>query len=105
MTGGSLALFARNAPGVLAADLAACAGWTSGRDAAARVRCPALVILAANDIMTPPKNGAELARLIAGARIVTLPDCGHMLVAERPDATLDALIGFFEAVEAASEDA
>jgi pimeloyl-ACP methyl ester carboxylesterase len=102
MTGGSLALFARNAPGVLAADLAACAAWNSGPDGAARVRCPALVILAANDIMTPPRNGAELARLIAGARTVTLPDCGHMLVAEQPDATLDALIGFFEAVGAGS---
>jgi pimeloyl-ACP methyl ester carboxylesterase len=95
MTGGSLALFARNAPGVLAADLAACAEWTSGRETAARVRCPALVVMAAGDIMTPPRNGAELARLIPGARTVTLPDCGHMLVAEQPDATLDALIGFF----------
>jgi pimeloyl-ACP methyl ester carboxylesterase len=103
MTGGSLALFARNAPGVLAAALTACAGWTSGREAAARVRCPALVLMAAHDIMTPPRNGAELARLIAGARTVTLPDCGHMLVAEEPDATLDALIGFFEAAEAPVE--
>jgi pimeloyl-ACP methyl ester carboxylesterase len=101
MTGGSYALFLRNAPGVLATDLAACAAWTSGPDAAARVRCPALVILAANDIMTPPRNGAELARLIPGARTVTLPDCGHMLVAEQPDATLDALVGFFAPAEAA----
>jgi pimeloyl-ACP methyl ester carboxylesterase len=100
MTGGSLALFARNAAGVLASDLAACAEWTSGREAAARVRCPALVVMAAGDIMTPPRNGAELARLITGARTVTLPDCGHMLVAEQPDATLDALIGFFEAAAA-----
>jgi pimeloyl-ACP methyl ester carboxylesterase len=100
MTGGSLALFARNAPGVLATDLAACAAWTSGPEAAGRVRCPALVVLAANDIMTPPRNGAELARLIPGARTVSLPDCGHMLVAEQPDATLDALIGFFTSVEA-----
>jgi pimeloyl-ACP methyl ester carboxylesterase len=95
MTGGSYALFVRNAPGVLATDLAACAAWTSGPEVAARVRCPALVVLAANDIMTPPRNGAELARLIPGARTVTLADCGHMLVAEQPDATLDALIGFF----------
>jgi pimeloyl-ACP methyl ester carboxylesterase len=100
MTGGSLALFARNAPGVLAADLAACAAWISGPEAAARVRCPALVVMAAGDIMTPPRNGAELARLIAGARAVTLPDCGHMLVAEQPDAILDALIGFFAPVGA-----
>jgi pimeloyl-ACP methyl ester carboxylesterase len=86
---------------VLHADLAACAAWTSGPEAAGRVRCPALVIVAANDIMTPPRAGAELARLIAGSRSVTLPDCGHMLVAEQPDATLDALIAFFAPAEAA----
>jgi pimeloyl-ACP methyl ester carboxylesterase len=95
MTGGTLALFARNRPDVLYTDLSACAAWTSGPDAAGRVRCPALVVIAANDIMTPPRNGAELARLIGGSRTVTLPDCGHMLLAEQPDATLDALIGFF----------
>ena len=57
MTGGTLALFARNGPGVLHADLAACAAWTSGPDAASKVKCPALVMIAANDIMTPPKAG------------------------------------------------
>lgn len=101
MTGGSLALFARNAPGVLHTDLAACAAWTSGPEAAARVRCPALVVTAANDIMTPPRNGAELARLIPDSRTVTIADCGHMLLAEQPDATLDALIGLFARAEAA----
>src|SRR5262245_63506854 len=95
MTGGTLALFARNAPGVLHADLAACNAWQTGPDAARRVRCPALVIIAANDIMTPPRNGAELTRLIPGSRAVTLPKCGHILVIEQPDATLDALVEFF----------
>jgi pimeloyl-ACP methyl ester carboxylesterase len=95
MTGGTLALFARNAPGVLHTDLEACAGWKSGAEAARQVRCPALVAIAANDIMTPPKAGQELARLIAGSRSVTIADCGHMLVAEAPDTVLDALIDFF----------
>lgn len=101
MTGGTQALFARNAPGVLHTDLSACAAWVSGLEAAGRVRCPALVILAAGDVMTPPKNGAALAQLIAGSRTVTVADCGHMLVAEQPDATLDALIDFFAPAEAA----
>jgi pimeloyl-ACP methyl ester carboxylesterase len=95
MTGGALALFARNRPGTLAVDLGACAAWGSGPAAAARVRCPALVVTAANDIMTPASNGADLARLIPGSRTVALPHCGHMLLTEQPDATLDALIAFF----------
>lgn len=101
MTGGTLALFARNQPGVLHADLAACGAWKSGSEAATRVRCPALVIIAANDIMTPAKNGRELARLIAGSRAVSVADCGHMLLAEAPDAVLDALIDFFAPAQAA----
>ena len=67
----------------------------------ASVRCPALVVIGANDIMTPPKNGRELAGLIAGSRTVTIPDCGHMMLAEAPDAVLDALIEFFANAEAA----
>jgi pimeloyl-ACP methyl ester carboxylesterase len=101
MTGGTLALFARNAPGVLHTDLAACAAWASGADAARKLRCPALVVIAGNDFMTPAKAGNELARLIAGSRTVTIPDCGHMLLAEAPDAVLDAL-GDFLAAEPAS---
>ena len=45
--------------------------------------------------MTPTKMGEELGRLIAGSRTATIPDCGHMLLAEAPDAVLDALIAFF----------
>ena len=71
MTGGTLALFARNQPGVLHTDLEACGAWKSGPEAARKVRCPALVVIAANDIMTPPKAGRELAGLIAGGRAVT----------------------------------
>ncbi len=102
MTGGTMALFARNAAGVLAADLEACSAWKSGPEAAARVRCPALVVIAAKDIMTPAKAGRELAGSIAGSRTVTVDDCGHMLLAEVPDAVLDALIGFFAPAGAAA---
>jgi pimeloyl-ACP methyl ester carboxylesterase len=101
MTGGTLALFARNQPGVLHTDLEACAAWKSGAEAARQLRCPALVVIADNDIMTPPKAGRELAGLLAGSRTLTVPDCGHMLVAEAPDAVLDALIDFCAPAKAA----
>ena len=61
MTGGTLALFARNAPGVLHADLAACNAWRPGPRPPAR--CAARTgLIAANDIMTPAKNGAAACR-------------------------------------------
>jgi pimeloyl-ACP methyl ester carboxylesterase len=101
MTGGTLALFARNQPDVLAADLSACNAWASGAEAARKVGVPALVVIAGNDIMTPPKLGQELGRLLAGSRTMTIADCGHMLLSEAPDAVLDALIDFFAPADAA----
>ncbi len=92
LTGTSRRIFDRNAPGVLANDLALCNVWTSGTESAARVACPTAVILGSLDIMTPPKRGAELAALIRGARLTTLPSTGHMIMFEAPDACLDALI-------------
>jgi pimeloyl-ACP methyl ester carboxylesterase len=95
MTGGTLALFARNRPGVLYADLKVCSAWTSGLEAARKIRCPALVVIAGNDVMTPAKAGRELANVIPAGKSVVIADCGHMLLAEAPDAVLDALLDFF----------
>lgn len=95
MSGGSMALLACNRPGTLHAAFDACNRWTSGPAAAARVRCPALVVIGANDAMTPPKIGRQLAASIAGSRTVTIADSGHMMMAEAPDAVLDTLIEFF----------
>jgi pimeloyl-ACP methyl ester carboxylesterase len=100
LTNASLALLARNGPGVLATDFVACNAWQSGLEAARCVRCPTLIIIGAKDLMTPPRAGRQLAQHIAGARSVTLANCGHMLMAEAPDAVLDALIEFFAPVEA-----
>jgi pimeloyl-ACP methyl ester carboxylesterase len=95
MTGAAAALLARAPPGVLATDLAACSAWTSGREAAARVRCPALVVIGARDAMAPPAAGEELVSQLAAGRSVRIDACGHMLMAEAPEATLNALIAFF----------
>jgi pimeloyl-ACP methyl ester carboxylesterase len=45
--------------------------------------------------MTPPRAGRKLAASIAGSRTVTIDACGHMVLAEAPDAVLDALIEDF----------
>jgi pimeloyl-ACP methyl ester carboxylesterase len=95
MYGDTLARLARLAPGVLHADLAACNAYAAGMESAAKVKCPALFVLGARDMMTPPKAAQALAKAIPDAKVVTLAFSGHSLMAEAPDATLDALIGFF----------
>ncbi|HLX82135.1 MAG TPA: alpha/beta hydrolase [Burkholderiales bacterium] len=94
MYGDTLARLARLGPGVLHTDLAACNGYAAGVDSAAKVKCPALFILGARDMMTPPKGALALAKAMADSRTVDIGPSGHSLMAEAPDATLDALIGF-----------
>ena len=95
MYGDTLARLARLAPGVLYNDLKACNDYAGGLAAAAKVRCPALFILGRRDVMTPPKAAQALIDAIPKARVASIAPSGHSLMAEAPDATLDALIEFF----------
>ena len=95
MLGNAMRLIERSRPGVLYADLVACNAYGNGNAAAARVRCPTLVVLGARDIMAPTRNAKALIAALADVRTVTLPETGHSLMAERPDEVLDALREFF----------
>ena len=95
MYGDSLARLARLAPGVLYTDLKACKDYAGGLESAARVTCPAMVVTGGRDMMTPPKAAAALLNALPKATSVSIGPSGHSLMAEAPDATLDALIEFF----------
>jgi pimeloyl-ACP methyl ester carboxylesterase len=95
MTGSTLRLMERSAPGALYADLLACHRYDAGLVAAKQARCPALLILGERDLMAPARNAVALAATLPDCRIVTIADCGHSLMTEEPDAVLDALREFF----------
>ncbi|MFN0042824.1 MAG: alpha/beta fold hydrolase, partial [Alphaproteobacteria bacterium] len=97
MLGGGLRLLEAGPAGALGVDLAACNTYAGAEAAATRLACPTLVLCGSADFMTPPKAAAKLASLIKDSRVVTLSGAGHMMMIERPDATLDALKAFFEA--------
>jgi pimeloyl-ACP methyl ester carboxylesterase len=94
MYGDALARLERLTPGVLYAGLKACNDYASGFESAAKVKCPALLVIGRRDVMTPPRAAQPLQEKIAGCKVVTLEASGHALMAEAPDATLDALIEF-----------
>ncbi|MBK7022946.1 MAG: alpha/beta hydrolase [Sulfuritalea sp.] len=94
LLGVSRRLMERQQPGVLHNDLAACNAYTHGMDAAAALACPALIISGSKDMMTHPKAATKLAAAIKDARSVSLDGAGHALMAEQPDAVLDALRSF-----------
>lgn len=99
-TGLNRRLMERQAPGVLATDLAACNDWTGGQEAAGAVRCPTLLICGERDQMTPPRSVKPLRDALVnvpgGARMITLSGAGHAIMAEAPGAISDALRGFFQ---------
>jgi pimeloyl-ACP methyl ester carboxylesterase len=90
MYGDTQARLERLAPGVLYADLKASNDYVF----AGGVKCPVLFILGKRDVMTPPRAAKTLQEQIPGARTVVIDFSGHSLMAEAPDATLDALIEF-----------
>jgi pimeloyl-ACP methyl ester carboxylesterase len=94
MYGENQARLERMAPGVLHNDLKACNDYGSGTDSAAKVRCPVLFVVGRRDVMPPPRAAKQLQERISGARTVEIGPSGHALMAEAPDATLDALIDF-----------
>lgn len=93
MQGGGRSLLARAPDDVLGIDMAACDVFKDALDAAAKVACPALIIAGDRDMMTPPKAAAPLAEAIPDAMTIVLKNCGHIMMVERPDETLDVLIG------------
>jgi pimeloyl-ACP methyl ester carboxylesterase len=79
-------------------DFKACNDYANGQAAAEAVRCPALFIVGAKDMMTPPRSTKLLTGAIAHGKIVSV-DAGHQMMAEQPDAVLDALYGFATALK------
>jgi pimeloyl-ACP methyl ester carboxylesterase len=61
-----------------------------------RVRCPALVIWGARDLQVRIDDAFEYARRLR-APLRTIADCGHLLIAERPDACAAAIEEFLDA--------
>lgn len=80
--------------GVFLTDFQACNTYTGGETAARALTCPVLLLLGAQDQMTPPKSTAILRAALPHARVVEIASCGHALMAEQPDAVLDTLFAF-----------
>lgn len=87
-------LIDRAGAGVLANDFRACDAYQGGAAAAARIACPVLLILGREDRMTPAKAGRALGKTMKDVTIAEIQDCGHMMMVEQPDETLDSLRRF-----------
>lgn len=67
-------------------------GRPDSRPTLAWIKCPTLVLSSDQDNTIPNSLSVEMADGIPGARLVILPDCGHLPQPEQPEATADALV-------------
>jgi pimeloyl-ACP methyl ester carboxylesterase len=89
--GGVMRLLERAEPATIAADLAACDGYRDAATAAAKLRCPTLLLLGGADRMTPASRAKAFAERFADVRVTIVPETGHSMMAEEPVATLAAM--------------
>jgi pimeloyl-ACP methyl ester carboxylesterase len=60
----------------------------------AGITVPTLVVVGAEDVLTPPKDARALAGAIPGARLVEIPAAGHVSAWEQPARFAEALEAF-----------
>jgi len=67
-------------------------GRADSRPTLAAICCPTLVLVGEQDELTPLDRAVEMAHGISGARLVTVPECGHLSTLEQPRQVTHALI-------------
>ena len=77
--------------GAFFTDLNACNEFANGDEIAMQVTASTLIIIGEQDKMTAPVSAQAVADNIADCRVVRLNPCGHSMLAEQPNAVLDAL--------------
>jgi len=76
----------------LGTDLVACNAYDGASAAAARLRCPALLLLGGKDRLTPSAQGQLFAGRLPDVRVAILPEAGHLMMIEDPEVTVAALL-------------
>jgi pimeloyl-ACP methyl ester carboxylesterase len=84
-------------PRAYARQQSACRARIDSRPSLGAIRCPTLVLVGAQDEPTPPNLSEEIAAGIPGARLVKIPECGHLSTIERPAAVNEALAAWMNA--------
>ncbi len=87
----------RQKPETVEADLLALRDRPDARRALASIAIPTLVVVGAQDALTPPADAQAMADAIPGARLTEIPGAGHLAPMERPGAVAAALGDFFAA--------
>lgn len=86
-------------PGTRRAALAAARSTSAGLERIeGAVRAPTLIVWGREDQLIPPQTGLRLSERIPGAKLVVLPDAGHVPQEEAPEAFAREIASFLDGV-------
>jgi pimeloyl-ACP methyl ester carboxylesterase len=71
-------------------------GRDDARPGLAAISVPTLVLVGDKDPLTPPVLSEEIAAAIPHARLVVVPECGHVSTLEQPEAVNRALLAWIK---------
>lgn len=83
-------------PEGIAAAARGMAERSDSRELLPRITCPTLVLVGAEDAISPPAEMRSMAEAIPGGRLVVIPDAGHISPAENPAAFNAVVLEFLE---------
>lgn len=70
-------------------------------DRVSSIKVPTLIIVGRDDVATPLPRSEQLQQLIAGSRLVVIPDAGHSSTVEQPEAVTNAIVSFLDGLRSA----
>ena len=91
---GSMIVQNKEIKDTLGVDFRACDNYKNGPEIAKKLDLPTLSILGAQDRMCRLKDGKILADYIKGSEVHVIENCGHMMLLEEADQTLEILKKF-----------
>ncbi len=80
-------------PASRSAQLTLAFGFDTTADAT-KLQGPTLILHGAEDRVVPPANGEHLAQLIVGAKLVKIPESGHICVIDQAPQCAEAILAF-----------
>jgi pimeloyl-ACP methyl ester carboxylesterase len=96
---GVIDMFARRSADMFAAQIRALLARPDAGSLLAGIRCPTLVLCGEQDSWAPAARHRDMAEKIPGAKLVLVPECGHMCTMERPELVTSALLDWHHSLE------
>jgi 3-oxoadipate enol-lactonase len=64
-----------------------------------RVHTPTLILQGLEDTLTPPGGSVKMSRVLPHARLLLIPDCGHVVPDEKPEVFTCTLLAFLAGID------